>query len=474
MRHPLLPRLLAAAAAAAAALAASAAAAGSAAGGSYAQDLTVALQHAPLEGKRATPVFVSCSFVSISPPRLGEKTFMADVYVYTAHRDDRITDAVIQAAGGEDALFVGSAAPAFSPRVEITNAFTAAVGGEGVPSFSVLDSPPPWVLAEEAARAGLLAGAAANASRWVVGQARHRFTVQFEPDMRDFPGEKLATGVFIESSWWSLKDVEFFAAASAAHMLSADGFSDPPGFSVEDLRIAVSPFSYDATKEVFSRFSAFFNIRRHPLFYASRLYTNCFMLVGMSLASPFLRGDGKMRWGVVAFSISCLIAWQIFLAIDDNARLPATRWFSRVELLLNLSYGACFAMIVWHSLRYGYYKSLNYLMGRRSVRDGAEYTTVKEHHHHRHQLHSHGSQRNLHDAPAVATSPAAAAPIAVHEDHRNRLSVLLCPRGRSICLGTRGAWEHVTAHRKLDLLFTAAVGAFFAIAAAILLTVGFG
>ena len=468
----MLSSLLAAAAAAAAA-AAVAAAAPAIAGGGYAQDLTVALKRAPLEGTRATPVFVSCSFVGISPPKLGEKTFTADLYVYTAHRDDRITDAVVRAAGGEGALFLGLAA--FSPRVKISNAFKTAKGGEGTPSFSVLDSPPPWVLAEEAARAGLAGGAAANAGRWVVGQARHRFSVLFEPDMRDFPGEKLATGVFIESSWWGSSDVEFVAAASAALMLSADGFSEPPGFSVEDLRVAVSQRSNGATQQVFSRFSAFFNIRRHPLFYASRIYTNCFMLVGMSLASPFMRGDGKMRWGVVSFAISCLIAWQIFLAVDDNARLPATRWFSRVELLLNLSYGACFAMIVWHSLRYGYFKSLNYLMGRKSVRDGAEYTTVKDHHHHQHVLHSHGSQRNLHASPVVATSPAAAAaPISVHEDHRNRLSVLLCPRGRAICLGTRGAWEHVTAHRKLDLLFTAAVGAFFAIAAAILLTVGFG
>ena len=475
-----LPALLAAAVAARAAAAAAAAAAAG-----YAQDLTLELSRAPLSGARATPVFVSCSVVNIFPPKLGEKTFKADLYVYTAHRDDRVTQAVIEAAGGEEALFLGLAgAPrAFSPQVEISNAFGTVAGGEGAPSFSVLDGPPPWVGAEEAARAGLAvaapssssaaaaaaaSAAAANASRWVVGQARHIFTVQFEPDLRDFPDEKLATGVYIESRSWSSTFVELVAAASAAHMLGADGSSDPPGFSVEDLRVSVSPHAYDATQEVYSRFSASFNIRRHPLFYASRLYTNCFLLVGMALASSFMRGDNKMRYGVVAFSISCLIAWQIFLAIDDNARLPATRYFSRVDLLINLSYGACFAVIVWHALRYGFYKSLSYLMGRKAVRDGSEYKTVKEHHHDHHHHHHH------HQSGDSAAPAATAVPIAVHEDDRNRLSVLMCPRGRPICLGTRGAWEHVTAHRKLDLYFTAAVGAFFAIASAVLLTVGYG
>ena len=472
MRRPLSGLLVAAAAAAHAAAAAAA--------GIYAQDLSIELQRAPLEGSRATPVFVSCSFVGIFPPKLGAKTFMADLYVYTAHRDDRITEAVIEAAGGADALFLELGAPAFSPRVEISNAFVIAAGGEGIPSFSVLDSPPPWVSAEEVARAGLAAtAAAANASRWVVGQARHRFTVQFEPDLRDFPGEKLATGIFIESNWWSTSYLELVAASSATNMLSADGFSEPPGFSIEDLSFFVSPQTFDATQEVYSRFYAMFKIRRHPLFYASRLYTNCFLLVGMALASPFLRGDNKMRWGVSAFSISCLIAWQIFIAVDENARLPATRWFSRIDLLINLSYGACFAMVVWHSLRYGYFKSLNYLMGRKSVRDGPEYKTVKERQDHQHnhlRHHSHGSQRNLlaNLAAAKTTTSPAAIPIAVHEDHRNRLSVLLCPHGRPIFLGTRGAWEHITAHRKLDLFFTGAVGALFAIAAAILLTVGYG
>ena len=438
----------------------------------YSQNLQIPPELPPLGSSRPTPVFFSSSTVTIFPPQMGDKLFAIDVYVNSAHRDDRLA---------ADATF--DATSSWSPKLEIENAFDFVTGGEGAAFFTLSVGPPTWVSAAAAAAAGLAPNANATANTWVTGTTRYRFRVAFEPDLRDFPADSIPTGFTVRSSAWPEDSLQFLAAPGADQTVIPD--ENPPGWTVVRPGASVSRKTVKALGVPFSIVTVSFTLSRIPRFYMSKFYTSIFLLVGMALVSPFMRGDDKMRVGVVHFVITCLIAWQILLAIDDNARLPATRWFSRLEMLMNVAYAAVFAVYVWNALRYGWFKSLSNLMGKISKRDGSEYVTVgvaHSHHskmlsRHRHEPgHEHagagaegGPSSNAGGSVVAGEPQPATASHAVAPEDRNRLSALFFHSRGFILFGVRGSWEHLSAHRKLDLIAASTIAVVgLAVAAAVL------
>jgi hypothetical protein len=451
------------------ALGAAASASAAAAPALYSQNLQIARELPPLGSSRPTPVFFSSSTVTVFPPQMGDKLFAIDVYVNSAHRDDRLK---------ADETF--DAASSWSPALEIENAFEFVTGGEGTAFFTLSVGPPPWVSAAAAAAAGLAPNANATANTWVTGTTRFRFRVSFEPDLREFPADSIPTGFTVRSLDWPEDSLQFLAAPGADQTVIPD--ENPPGWTVASPSAAVARKTVTASGVPFSIVTVSFTLKRIPRFYMSKFYTSIFLLVGMALVSPFMRGDDKMRVGVVHFVITCLIAWQILLAIDDNARLPATRWFSRLELLMNVAYAAVFAVYVWNALRYGWFKSLSNLMGKISKRDGSEYVTVGVAHNHHSKMQARHGHKPGHEHAGAAAEGGPSAGLVVAEapepvatshavapEDRNRLGALFFHSRGFILFGVRGSWEHLSAHRKLDIIAASSIAVVgLAVAAAVL------
>jgi len=482
---------------------ASASAGAAAAAANYSQDLSRPLNLSPARPTRAY-IAMSTNFMSI--PTNFDSLFATDYYLYVAWRDDRwgVVSSALAALKRADtpenrASYLATRAAGsalvdlaglelWSGNVSVLNgdlntAYYNNGGGVSAFSYTVVPGRPRWIPGELQPGGG---GPSAPGvpETWVLGQSRQQYTSSYLPDLKNFPWDDQNPFFTIGSMTSDVSELEIVPTPAAVAGLLPP--TSPPGFNANSPRAEVASLFNEGSQQTFPRVRLRFTLTRIATFYSRKFVGNVVLLVLQAFFAITIRGDSNIRISAIQVAVICMLNWQMLLVIDAQNRLPATGYFTRMDFFLALGYGAIFALYAYAAWANGYFKPLQYLSNRLSMRDGPNYITVrrrpggatkspaagKEGAEGAEGAVGAGGPALGADAPAPAPAGAATVKV-VPPEPTNDLAVIfrrfVCPEGRfrSLC-GARN-WADVNIHRKIDIVVVGIAGGFFAIGCALIL-----